>query len=348
MFGQKPIPRRRHSQLFSRRRRGVCSWVAWVALLVALVCGWLGRAPEAMAQTTTTTAVSREAVDQSRSNRSQPDQTQFDFNPEPGFWKRLFENLHASYGVTLMGPRFLGASNETYNLYVPDVAPIQLYHSASVSFQVTPDFRVGFGLDIVQDIADDVVGETGIRRGQKLTIYDPTVNFSFPNPFQIPGWWVSNSASFSLSVTDYSMNLGRVTQLNYWSNWRINTYPSPWGYGFDINLNPQFYTQPFPDPSTGIFFRKTFYASIGSTLSYQVSPVVSLVHTTTFDFAHYEGRDTGFFNFNSDLADRTRFSIIVSPNVYPMYLSISGYIQALIFDLRPETTITGLGLNISF
>lgn len=253
--------------------------------------------------------------------------------------------MHGSYGVTLMGPRFVGASNETYNLYIPDVAPIQLYHSGSIYFQVNPTFTAGFGVDAVQNIADGVVGQDGIMRGQSFQFYDPTINFSFPNPYKIPGWFITNNGSFSLAVTQPSIDIGRVTQLNYWSNWRVENYPSPWSFGFDFNINPQFYTQPMPE---GFSFRKTFYMSVGTYLSYQVSPVVTLSNTTTFDFAHYEGRDEGFFSFSSDLADRSRFNIIVSPSVYPLYLSFTGYIQVLIWDLRPETTITGLGLNISF
>lgn len=332
MFGQKLTPRRRHSQMFSRRRRGVCSFLA--ALLIA---------SGAWAQTS---GVSREEIDQTRSDRFPPNQTIHEFTPEKSFWKQLFENMHGGYAVTLMGPRFLGASNETYNLYVPDVAPIQLSHSANIYFQVSPDLTVGLQQDAVQDIANDVRGENGFVRGRNFVFYDPVVTFGLPNLVKVPGWWVNHSANISIPITEYSINIGRVTAININSNWRVNTYPSPWNYGFDINLNPEFFTQPFP--YTYASSRKTFYASVGSYLAYQVSPQVTLSNTTTFDFNHRELADEGVFNFSSGLADRTRFNLVVSPNVYPMYLSFTGYIQALVFDLRPETTITGLALSIGW
>lgn len=341
MFGQKLTPRRRHSQLFSRRRRGVCSLLAVLFVLAATVWLALVSAPGAYAQQ----AVSREEYDQTRAERFPPSQTQHEFNPSPSFWKQMFENMHGGYAVTLMGPRFLGASNETYNLYVPDVAPIQLSHSANIFFQVNPNLTVGIQQDAVQDIANDVRGETGFVRGRNFVFYDPVITFGLPNLIKVPGWWVNHSANISIPITQYSIDIGRVTAINLNSNWRVNTYPSPWNYGFDINLNPEFFTQPFPSQ---LQYRKTFYASISSALSYQVSPQVTLSNTTTFDMSHRERADEGAFNFSSGLADRTRFNLIVTPNVYPIFMSFTGYIQALVFDLRPETTITGLAFSIGW
>ncbi|MBS1960238.1 MAG: hypothetical protein JST80_12245 [Bdellovibrionales bacterium] len=294
------------------------------------------------AQTTTTT--NREGVDQAQ--RNPPPQIIHEFTPEPSFWKRLFDNMHGSYTVTLMGPRFIGNSNETYNIYVPDVSPIQLYHSTSLFFQVSPDMTVGFGVDAVQNIANNVVGQTGITRGQDFTLYDPTINFTFPNLVKVPGWKVFSSASFSLSLTEYSNSIGRVTSVNINQNWRVDNYPSDWNYGFDVNLNPQFFTEPFPVTLT---YRKTFYASIGHYISYAVSPSVRIYNSTTFDMEHrYPNGTGGFFDFYGGLDDRLKFGMSISPNIYPTFLTVGGYIQALFWNPQLDTTIIGFDFSIGF
>lgn len=294
----------------------------------------------ALAQTTN----SRETVDQTQ--RNPPKTILHEFTPEVSFWKRMFDNMHGSYSVTLMGPRFIGNSNETYNIYVPDVAPIQLYHSTSVYFQVSPDMTVGFGVDAVQNIANNVTGQTGIVRGQNFTLYDPTINFTFPNLFKVNGWNVFTSGSFSLSLTDYGISLGRVSSVILNQSWRVNNYPSDWNYGFDLSVNPVFYTEPFPQ---GFTYRKTFYTSIGHYISYQVSPSVRVYNSSTFDMEHrYPNGTGGFFDFYGGLDDRIRFGMSVTPNIYPTFMTIGGYIQALFWNPQYETTILGFDFSIGF
>jgi hypothetical protein len=328
MFGRQDRPPRRQAQK--------------IRLRDALLYAGLFMGPMILPSQAQT---SRETVDQTTRNRSQPGGTYHEYTPEPSLWKRLTENMHGGYSVTLMGPRPIGNSNETYNIFVPDVAPIQLYHSTSIYFQVSPDLTFGFGVDAVQNLANNVVGNTGIIRGSNFTLYDPTLNFTFPNLIQVPGWTVFTSASMSLVLTEASMNIGRVTSINLNQNWRVFNYPSDWSYGFDVNINPQFYTEPFP---AGFSFRKTFYMSMGHFLSYRISPQVSITNTTTFDFDHRTPTETGVFAFSPALDDRMRFSLWVNPNVFPMFLSFGGYFQFLIWNPRVDTSIFGLDFSVGF
>lgn len=289
----------------------------------------------------------RESSDQTIRNRSQPGGTQFKFRPppRPSLWKTLFGNMHGSYSVSLMGPRAAGAGNSTFNIFIPDIAPIQLYHSASVYFQVTPDFNFGFGMDAIQNISDGVAGQSGFVRNRSFVLFDPYVTFSFPNLVQVPGWSVFTSANFSLAVTQASIDIGRITSINLNQNWRVLTFPSDWTYGFDINLNPQFYTQPFP---TGFQFRQTFYASIGHYLGYRISPQVQLANTTTFDINHREPLESGAFQFSPALFDRMRFALTVNPSIAPLNMSIGTYFQFLIWNPAFDTSIFGLDFSIGF
>jgi hypothetical protein len=340
MFGQKPIPRRLISQLFQRRRGSrFLNWTVRSTCLALLLPG--------LAYSQINVDNRRETRDQTTRNQSLPGRTQYPFKPppKPSLWKTIKENMHGSYSVTMMGPRPVGPTNSTYNIFVPDVAPIQLYHSTSLFFFVNPDWTFGFGVDAVQNIANDVVGNTGIVRGQNFILYDPTLNITLPNLMKVPGWSVFTSANMSLAVTEASINIGRITSININQNWRVLTYPSKWSYGFDINLNPQFYTEPFPSTFN---FRKTFYASIGHFLSYQISPQVSLIHTTTFDMDHRVPNETGFFQFSSGLDDRMRFAMRVSPDLGPLMVSFGGYFQFLMWNPQMDTSIFGMDFSVGF
>src|ERR1035437_8552147 len=80
-------------------------------------------------------------------------------------WKEFFRNVHGSYNLSFMGPRIAGSGTETYNIFVPDVAPLQLSHTWKLGAQVNPDFQLGFSVNSIQNISDNIRGNTGIIRG---------------------------------------------------------------------------------------------------------------------------------------------------------------------------------------
>jgi len=280
-------------------------------------------------------------------DRDQLNQNIQDYRPPgtiPNF-SDILKNIHARYSVSFMGPRFEGASNETYNIYLPDVGPIQLYHTAQIGYQVNENLQIGVNQPIVQNIANDVVGLTGITYYRTFEWYDPNIYFNLPNLIRIPGWFVSTSASFSLPITESSKNSALITQIIVQQSWSVNTYPSKWNYGFHLYFNPQFYNDPLPE---GFLDRQTLSFSFGHNLGYQISPLFGISTLTNFYVEHRSPTTKGFFYLGESLPDTFQIKATITPNVYPYFISIGGYIQTLVWDPSWATSIIGASFSIGF
>lgn len=289
-------------------------------------------------------------------DRILPLQTIQDYRP-PGTLSTLndiLKNIHGSYSVGFMGPRLTGATNETYNIYLPDKAPIQLYHTFKLGYQVSPDLQVGIDENIVNNVAEDVQGFSTDSNGKPIIAnhygktfeyYDPDIYFNLPNLVKVQGWRIFTSASFSFPVTLASVNLKRITQLIIQQSWTRQNFGSDWSYGFHLYLNPQFYTDPIPD---GILTRETFSFSAGPDLRYRVSNLFTLSASAVLDVQHNSPDSQGFFHLSDGLPDYIQFRATIFPNVYPMWMSIQGYFQSLIWNPSWETSILGAGISIGF
>ena len=263
-------------------------------------------------------------------------------------WSDFFQNLHGSYEVSFMGPRIAGSGNETYNIFIPDVAPLQLSHYWQLGEQVNPNLQLGLKISGIQNISDGVVGTTGIIRGRSFELYDLDIYANLPNLVQPPGWFVFTTVSMSLSTSNSSQLKGRITELTFDQTWTVANYPSDWTFGIPLEIQPAFFTNPFP---ANLAFRKTFYASFGHLISYRVSPIVNIQSTSQFDFAHRALPDGsgGTFDFNSNLPDTSRLSLYINPVIgKSVYLSLSGFFQFLVWAPSFETSILGADLTISF
>ena len=334
MFGRNQNPRCCHSQV-SKQQRGICA-LALTMLFVA-------------SSTSFSAEVSKEGADQT--DRTNSTKTPLNYNfltwpkNEPYTFSDFLKNLHGLYEVTLMGPRLTGASNETYNRYIPDVAPIQLYHTVELGYQVNPDFEISIKEHIVQNLADGVVGNDGTVRNHSFEYYDPEIFFKLPHLVKVEGWSVYTSFAFSLVLSQASQDIGRITALTFKQDWYANTFPSPWTYGFSLFLNPQFYADPKPEGYTD---RQTLYGSFGHNFGYRISPSFALNTTTEFDFEHRSPDSQGFLHLGSALEDTFRITASVTPNVFPLFMSVSGYYQFLIWNPSIDTSIIGAGLSVGF
>ena len=261
-------------------------------------------------------------------------------------WQDFFKNLHGSYGLSFMGPRIAGSGNETYNIFIPDVAPVQLSHTWQLGFQLNPNVQLGFSVNSIQNIADNVVGKTGANRGRSFETYDPEIYINLPNLIHVSGWNVFTSAKMSVPLTETSKNNGKITQITLDQNWNIDNNGSDWTFGVSAELQPIFFTDPIP---THLSYRKTLYASIGHLISYRISPLVNIQSTSTFDFDHRAPDPLGAFHFTSNLDDTSKLSIYINPAISnSLFISVGGYFQFLVWSPTLETSILGLDFNISF
>ena len=269
------------------------------------------------------------------------------FKPPQGEtdWHEFFKNTHGSYSLSFMGPRIAGSGNETYNIYVQDVAPLQLSHYWQLGVQANPNLQVGFKGSAIQNIADGVVGNTGIVRGRTFEMYDPEIYANLPNLIKIPGMNIFTSLAMSLSLSDASKNKGKITQITLDQNWNLDNFPSAWSFGITTEVQPIFYTDPMP---SGLLYRRTLFASIGHLIGYQISPLVSLQWTSTFDMDHRSPDTQGTFDFTSNLPDTSRFGLNINPVIGDLYLSMGGYFQFLVWSPSFETSILGANFSISF
>lgn len=267
-------------------------------------------------------------------------------NDQVSDWDLIQKNLHGSYFVSLMGPRLLGNSNETYNIFLADVAPVQLFHSFTLSYKVNADLQIGINQTGVQNLYNNVVGLTGLRYDQTTTWFDPSINFGMPNLFKTENWSIFTSFSFSLAITSASQEIGRITTLEWNQSFSaIHEKPSPWSYGFNYSLRPQFYTEPKPSNYPD---RQVLTASVGHQLGYRVSPVFALNTTSTFDVEHRAPDPQGASHFGSNLEDRARISCSITPQLERGMISLGGYFQFLVFKPQPETSIIGADFSIGF
>jgi hypothetical protein len=296
------------------------------------------------------------AQNQIPEDQLQPVQTNQDYR-EPGTipsFSDILKNIHGSYAVSFMGPRLTGATDETYNIYLPDKSSVQLYHTLKLGYQVSPNLQIGVNEAIVNNVASNVQGfpytdssgqTTTNIYGKTFDWYDPNIYFDFPNLIKVPGWLVFTSASFSIPVTQDSLNIKRVTQFIIQQSWTKIDFNSKWSYGFRFYLNPQFYTDPMPD---GYTTRETLSFSFGPKVVYQVSDLVSLSANMTFDVEHDSPDPNGFFDLSSGLPDYTQLKMTIFPNVYPLQLSIGGYFQFLTWNPSWDTALSGGNFSIGF
>ncbi len=267
------------------------------------------------------------------------------FIPEVGFWDRVGKNLHGGYSVSYMGPRIAGVYNETYNIYLEDASPVQLFHGVQLSYKVNPDLEIGIKDSAVQNLADGIVSKTGLVYQRDFIIYDPSVFFDLPNLIQVPGWFVSNNVSFSLSVTEASNNIGKITMIDWFQSWSLNTNGSPWSFAINLELIPKFYTEPKP---LGFNNRQTLFFSVGHFLSYRLAPEFAIQTSTSFDWDHRAPDPQGAMHFGSNLPDTFKLSCVYTPQTSGVFLSFGAYFQSLIINPSTETSIVGADFAISF
>ena len=304
----------------------------------------------ALAQTQPTQPqVNRETLEQADRERTQLLPNVYEYNTptheEEFSFKNFLKNLHGGYYVSLMGPRLVGASNETYNVYLADVAPIQLFHAWSLGYQVNEDIQIGISESAVQNLSDGVVGNTGYVRNQSFELYDPNIYFNLPNLVKIKGWNIFTSLAFSLSLSQASQDAGKVTAITIAQNWNIANPPKDWTIGFTLYGKPQFYTDPLPEGYTD---RQTFSLAFGHFLAYAVSPTFALQTSSTFDVEHRSPDSQGLLHLGPNLEDRFRFSCSIIPQTGALLLSLGGYFQFLIWNPNVQTSIVGADFSIGF
>ena len=333
MFVQHQAPHTRPSQ--ENTGRGCGAWI--LMLFVLLLFPRL-----AIAQ-------NRDVLDQMVRPTSQPGSQPSDFKPMPPSDQIKLEdvllNLHGSYSVSLMGPRLDGESNETYNIYLDDVAPIQLFHSFKIGYQVNPDLAISFSESAVQNLADNVVGLTGYVRGQSFSWYDLQVNFDLPNLIHVGGFNVFTSLAFSLPLTQLSQDAGKITAITIFQNWGINTYPSDWSLGSTLFFQPQFYSDPMPPGYTD---RQTLALSFGPYVGYKISPELSMQFATNLSFEHRSPDERGGAHFGQGLPDTGQISMTLAPNLGRLFISLGGYFQWVLFTPSYQTSILGANFSIGF
>lgn len=257
-------------------------------------------------------------------------------------WKEFFRNVHGSYGLSFMGPRIAGSGNETYNIYIPDVAPVQLSHTWQLGVQVNPNVQLGFSVNSIQNIADGVTGKTGIVRGRTFETYDPEMYVNLPNLVQVPGWFVFTSAKMSFPLSDVSKRNGKITQVTLDQSWTYTRPNSDWSFGGSVQIQPIFFSDPMP---SHLSFRKTLYTSIGHLVSYRISPILNVQSTSTLDFDYRSPAP----KFTSNLDDTSRLALYLSPAISnSIFLSLGGYFQFLLWAPTMETSIIGMDFTISF
>ena len=336
MFDLKNFPWNRHSQL-SKRIHGRCFSNYFFNLFFILI-------------THNSFAQNKETTDQAgRFNNSnlKMNTRYLGHPPEDSYtFEDFMKNLHGSYEVSLMGPRLLGASNETYNMYAGDVAPIQLYHVFQLGYQVNSDLQIGVKEAIVHNLVDGIIGNTGIIRNHSFEYYDPAIYFNLSNLFKIDSWIISHSFSFSMPFSEASQNAAKITSVTINQDWNhLITKDTSWTYGFSIYLNPQFYADPKPE---GFKDRQTLYAAFGHNFGYIVSPYFNINTTTNFNIEHRSPDPQGFAHFGQALDDVFRITASITPQIFPLFMSLSGYCQFLFWNPAAETTILGAGFSIGF
>lgn len=335
-------PRSRNSQPFSFLLLGVL-----ISVIFDLVPS------TALAQTTTrTTTIKDERQNQESFERGQniPKNSRYPFIPKSqkkvlSTWDEIKKNLHGSYFVSIMGPSLVSNGNTTYNIFLEDDAPIQLFHGVQLSYKISSDFELGARGSLVQPLVNGVIGRNGSIYNDQPIWFDPVLFGNFPNLIRIPGWSVFSSLSVALSVTKDSIDQNRITALELSQTWSPVWANTPWNLSLRWYLNPRFYAVQIPSTFTN---RQTLIGSVGHTLTYQVSPVVNFGWSTNFDFDHREPDPKGAFHFNPNLPDYSRITMGIFPKIAPYFLSLGGYLQFLTFKPAADTSIVGGSISIGF
>ncbi len=256
----------------------------------------------------------------------------------------IARNIHGSYSVSYMGPRINGTPLETYNIYLNDIASVQLFHSLQLGYQVSDDLQLGFGGDASQDLVDGVTGLNGTVSERNTTWFDPYVFFQFPRLFQVSGWSVFHAASFSLPVAKPSLDAGKITSITLRQGWSKRAV-EPWRFNFLIYLNPQLYSEPLPG---GFTDRQTLYAAFGPGIGYELTRELCLSIQSNLTVEHRSPAPRGWASLGESIPDTLRTSLTWTSDLHPVYASIGTYLQSVLWSPSFDTSIVGASFSLGF
>jgi len=226
---------------------------------------------------------------------------------------------------------------ETYSPYTDFYAPMKIYQSLNLGYNVTNDFRVGTEVSSDLPLQSGVLNRYADEYNSDFVFYDPNIYFQFFNLVNNSVSWINAKYSFDLPISEFSREV----------HYRTGFYQ---GYTWNFKLkDPRFYVGINLDLWL-FWFRNNqgfnrFAVSSGHNAGWTISPRWSLDTVTVFDFA-MRSTGGGTYEFTPNSVDRLKITLRYQPILYTVQLG--AFWQMPLYYRKLNRQSVGLNFNLWF
>ncbi len=226
---------------------------------------------------------------------------------------------------------------ESYSPFADYYAPMKIYQSMNLGYNVTNDFRIGAEVSSDQPLQDGVLNRWADEYDSNFVFYDPNIYFQFFNMVDNSFSWINGKYSFDLPMSEFSRNNHYRTGLYQGYTWNFKLQDPRFYVG--INLDMWFF-----------WFRENqgfnrFAISSGHNAGWYIAPRWSLDTVTIFDFA-MRSTGAGTYEFNPNSVDRLKVTLRYQPVLYTVQLG--AFWQTPLYYRKMKRQSVGLNFNLWF
>jgi hypothetical protein len=262
-----------------------------------------------------------------------------------------------TFYVSYMGPSLGLPQGQTYNPFLPDRAPYQIFHSSNLRWQINNDWAIGAtlaGFDYISGRTKikDPSNMNGFRTNNnnsdlfnaRAYVVLPTWRFHYFNLYNTLMWEFPTS-SFA---RDIDMQGAPILSQNY----ALNLPPSAFSGGVLTQFIKYLFDKPYTIVCTGCsrFYQQTALVTVTPYVNYRINNHFQLNNLYVMDWDQ-KGDHDGTTNLYENLPNRFRTTLNYFPGksegIAKYFNAFGFYIQTL-EKSRAENTIIGFDLSLVF
>lgn len=223
---------------------------------------------------------------------------------------------------------------ESYSFGNDYYAPMKLYTSANLGYNLTVNQRIGVEQGTDWPLQDDVVNAYDQIYASDFVFYDPVVYYQYFNFLNNSYSWVDGKVSLDIPISEFSRNVDYITGLYNGYIWNFRLANSSFYFALNLDLYLFFY-------KNQVGWNR-FSTIVGHNWGWYIAPRWMLDTVSYFDFA-LSSQGNGNYRFNPNSVDRVKITLRFQPIINKIQLG--AFVQAPIYDRKLNRTAVGLNFN---
>jgi hypothetical protein len=226
---------------------------------------------------------------------------------------------------------------ESYSPFFDYYAPMKVYQSMNLGYNVTQDFRIGTEVSGDLPLQNGVLTRLETEYDSDFVFYDPNIYFQIFNMVDNSFSWINAKYSFDIPASEFSRNNHYRTGIYQGYTWNFKLTDQRFYFG--LNLDMWF----FIFKNNQGFNR--FAISSGHNAGWYIAPRWSLDTLTIFDFA-MRANGGGTYTFNPNSVDRLKVTLRFQPILNTVQLG--AFWQTPLYYRKLNRQSVGLNFNLWF